>query len=172
MDKTGFLPIGKCVGVHGIKGVLKIRSYMESLSFFDAGKVVFGSGVRDKGADPMIPYQIEWSRPHRQGLLLCLKDVSDCNQAEQLKGYEFFVRRAELPDLEEGTYYWADLIGLSVFTKDTCIGRIEEVIATGSNDVYVVKDNDREILIPALESVVVSVDLEAKTMRVELPEGL
>ena len=176
VDKSGFLPIGKCVGVHGIKGVLKIRSYTESLSLFEAGKVLFCSDVRDDVpvlSDNMIPYRIEWSKSHRQGLLLCLKDVSDCNQAERLKGYEFFIQRDSLPDLEEGTYYWTDLIGLSVFTQDeTCIGRIEAVVPTGSNDVYVVKDKDREILIPALESVVLSVDLEAKTMRVNLPEGL
>jgi 16S rRNA processing protein RimM len=176
VDKAGFLPIGKCVGVHGIKGVLKVRLYTESLSLFDAGKELFCAAVgneRQAVSDPLIPYRIQWSKPHKQGLLLCLKDICDCNQAERLKGYEFFIRRASLPDLEEGTYYWADLIGLSVFTQDESpVGSIEAVLPTGSNDVYVVRDKDREILIPALESVVVSVDLKAKIMRVKLPEGL
>jgi 16S rRNA processing protein RimM len=60
-----------------------------------------------------------------------------------------------------------------VYTSDDqYIGRLESIIETGSNDVYVVKTDDREILIPALEAVVLSIDIENKTMRVELPEGL
>ena len=70
-----------------------------------------------------------------------------------------------------------DLIGLSVYTIDgDCLGRIDSIIPTGSNDVYVVKNmvdgKENEVLIPALESVVVEVDLNREIMRVDLPEGL
>ena len=93
--------------------------------------------------------------------------------AEALIGAEFFIEKEILPELEEGTYYWIDLIGLSVYTTDdVCIGRIESILQTGSNDVYVVKDKNKETLIPALASVILSVNLEEKIMRVDLPEGL
>jgi len=84
---------------------------------------------------------------------------------------------ASLEVLEEGVYYWSDLIGLSVFTvDDTYIGRVTSIIQTGSNDVYVVTNDDGEkpadILIPALEWVVLDIRLDQKIMRVDLPEGL
>ncbi|MEE8480397.1 MAG: ribosome maturation factor RimM, partial [Desulfobacterales bacterium] len=79
--------------------------------------------------------------------------------------------------LEDGSYYWFDIIGLSVFITDgKCIGNVESIFPTGSNDVYVVKnpnnDLDSEILVPALESVVLSIDLKNKKMHVNLPDGL
>jgi len=79
--------------------------------------------------------------------------------------------------LEAGTYYWSDLIGLSVFSKDEdYIGRLTAILPTGSNDVYVVANvvqgHKKEVLIPALESVVVDIDLEKRVMHVDLPEGL
>ena len=78
-----------------------------------------------------------------------------------------------MPDLEEGDYYWFDLIGLDVFGIDQkYLGRLESIIQTGSNDVYVVKKDDTEILIPALESVVQKIDLKNRRMQVDLPEGL
>jgi 16S rRNA processing protein RimM len=74
---------------------------------------------------------------------------------------------------EEGDYYWVDLIGLSVFTMEgVFLGILENIFSTGSNDVFVVKNEKTEKLIPALESVVKKIDLVGKTMTVELPEGL
>jgi 16S rRNA processing protein RimM len=84
-----------------------------------------------------------------------------------------FIPETELPELDEDTYYWFELIGIEVYTtEDEYLGRIESVFPTGSNDVYVVKDRQKEILVPALDSVVIDIDLEHKRMRVDLPEGL
>jgi 16S rRNA processing protein RimM len=78
-----------------------------------------------------------------------------------------------LPGLEVNTYYWEDIIGLSVYAEDgVFLGRVESIIQTGSNDVYVVKDGKSEILVPAMESVVLKIDLDQKRMKVNLPEGL
>ena len=104
---------------------------------------------------------------------MSLKGVSTRGQAQTLVDSELFIEKAQLPDLEEGTYYWFDLIGVDVFTVDEkYLGRLESIIRTGSNDVYIVKHNDNEILIPALESVVHEIDLKNNRMQVELPEGL
>ena len=81
--------------------------------------------------------------------------------------------RTLLPELASDTYYWADLIGLSVYTtQGDYLGRLTSILPTGSNDVYIVRTEDRETLVPALASVVCSVDLANQTMRVKLPEGL
>jgi 16S rRNA processing protein RimM len=161
--------IGKIVSAHGLKGTSKIQSYAESLEIFKSGKILI---VRSPGGSEN-RYEIDWIKSHSRGALLALKEVTDREQARSLIGSELYIEKAELPDLEAGTYYWLDLIGVNVYTSDDrYIGRLDSIIETGANDVYVVKDADKEILVPALESVVRSIDIESKIMRVELPDGL
>jgi 16S rRNA processing protein RimM len=161
--------IGKIVGTHGLKGTSKIQSYAESLEIFKSGTALLVSSP--DGSENR--YEIDWIKPHSRGALLALKEITGCDQAKSLIGAELYIEKAELPKLEPGTYYWFDLIGVNVYTSDDrCIGSIDSIIETGANDVYIVKNADKEILIPALESVVRSIDIESKIMRVELPEGL
>jgi 16S rRNA processing protein RimM len=101
------------------------------------------------------------------------KGIDNRDQAKELIGAQLFIPQSDLPELDEDTYYWHDLIGIKVYaTTGDFLGRIESIIETGSNDVYVVKRNDREVLIPALETVVLDIDLAHKRMKVDLPEGL
>ena len=169
MEKDDFLPIGKVVGTHGVKGTLKVSSDSESWSLFCPG-----SPISIQNSDGSVKsWQIKWIRPHKRIMLLSLEGVSDLDRARSFKGAQVLVGKTDLPQLEEGAYYWFDLIGLRVFLiNGTSLGNIESIIETGSNDVYVVRDGNRETLIPALETVVKVVDLENKTMQVDLPEGL
>jgi len=156
-----------------MNGTSKVYSYSESLSIFKPnGEII----LRSPDGQEKI-YEINWVKPHTRNVLLALKGVSDRTQAEKLIGCELLIDKASLPELEDGTYYWFDLIGLSVFTVEgKFLGRIESIISTGSNDVYVVKapdgDQKDEVLIPALESVVLDIDFERQKMQVDLPEGL
>ncbi|UCD89710.1 MAG: 16S rRNA processing protein RimM [Desulfobacterales bacterium] len=173
MEKKGFLAVGKIVGAHGVKGNLKVHSYAESLSIFEQGSSILVASA--KGFEKLLT--IRWVKPHGRVVLFSLKGIENRHLAETLIGSELYVKRDSLPKLEDGSYYWFDIIGLSVFTNnDTYIGRVESIIDTGSNDVYVVKDiqkdGDNEILIPAIESVVLTIDLNQKKMIVDLPEGL
>jgi len=169
VDKDGLFPIGKIIGAHGIKGNLKVLSYAETVSVFTAGKVIL---VRNKNGQQKA-YSIQWASPYKKGALLSLNEINDRDQAEILAGSEIFIRKSDLPKLEEGAYYWFDLIGLFVWTTDgQMIGRIESIIDTGSNDVYVVKNKDSETLVPAIESVVLEINLNQHIMRVNLPDGL
>jgi len=169
VGNNGSLLIAKIVGTHGIKGTFRVYSYAESLSVFKPDSSIL---IRDtRGYEES--YVVNWAKPHKQIILLSLEDITNISQAEPLIGSELFISKSDLPKLENGTYYWFDIIGLSVFTiDDKYIGRIESIIPTGSNDVFVVKDGDKEILIPGLESVVLSIDLNKKIMRVDLPDGL
>jgi len=167
--KKDLVLVGKILGAHGVKGTCKIQSYAESLEIFKSGEILLVS--RPDGGENR--YKIDWIRPHSRWALLALKQVTCRDQAKSLIGSELFVEKAKLPQLESGAYYWFDLIGLNVYTSDDRhIGRLDSIIETGANDVYVIKNNDRETLIPALESIVKSIDIESKIMRVELPEGL
>ncbi len=161
--------IGKIVGVHGIKGILKIHSYAESLEIFAPDTIITVSTPdgSQKG------YDIDWIKPHSRGALLALKNVNNRDQAKTLVGADLQIEKAALPELETGVYYWYELIGLKVLTTDDrYLGRLESIIETGANDVYVVKNDEREVLIPALESVVQTIDIESNLMRVDLPDGL
>lgn len=162
--------IGKIVGVHGIKGYVKVHCEAESFSAFSPGHTVI---VRDsKGASRVM--EIVDARPQGRKQLLLLKGISDRNLAETLPGSDLLVEKSSLPDLEPDTYYWSDIAGMSVISVDgRHIGTVTSLIETGSNDVYVIQTPDTgEILIPAIASVVLEIDLSRKIMRVDIPEGL
>ena len=161
--------IGRLAGAHGMRGGLKLISYAESLDVFTAGLPVRARSA--DGAEAV--YEVGEVRPQGRGAVLFLAGVTHRSQAEALVGCDLFIEKATLPALPEGTYYWADLIGLEVVSVDgRSLGRLESILETGSNDVYVVKGAGKEILIPALKSVVKAVDLAARRVRVDLPEGL
>lgn len=152
---------------------MRIESYADSLDLFASGTKLW---VQPKGA-MAVAHIIAWVQAHGRKVRMAFEKVTDRNAAETLIGAALYIDRARLPDLEEDTYYWFELIGLTVQTVGgDVLGKIEAVLPTGSNDVYVVKDHSQtpagELLIPALATVVQEVDLTAGVMRVELPEGL
>jgi len=168
-EEDRFLLIGEVVGVHGIRGAVKVRSYAESVSVFNAGCQIL-LGPSETGQEL---FTIEWSKPHKNVFLIGFEGMENREQARALVGRGILIEKTLLPELDKGEFYWFDLIGLSVFTVDgKFIGIVDAILRTGSNDVYVVKDQQREILIPALESVVEKIDLKMKLIRVNLPEGL
>lgn len=171
MVKEGFLFIGKITGAHGIKGTSKAFFYSESLSAIESDSLILLKNP--EGLEKT--YEIKWVKPHARGVLLSLKGISRREEAKALIGSELFIKKEKLSELENGTYYWFDIIGLDVYDiENKYLGCVESIIPTGSNDVYVVKDAaiNNEILIPALESVVLKIDKNLNIMRVDLPEGL
>jgi len=170
MNPDTCVAIGKIVGVHGIKGYVKIHCEAESFSVFAPGHSVI---IRDpKGGSRKT--EIVDARSQGRKQLLLLKGISDRNTAEMLPGSDLLVEKASLPELKPDTYYWSDIVGMSVVSVDDHpVGTVASLIETGSNDVYVVQTPDAgEILIPAIASVVLEIDLNRKIMRVNLPEGL
>lgn len=168
-----FVQIGKVIGAHGIAGAVKVYSYAESADCFAARKNLVLIGPSGSA----VHYGIVKAQAYKNIMRLTLDGVATRDQAEALTGADVFLAKAELPALAPDTYYWSDVIGLSVHTVDGgYLGRIEQIIPTGANDVYVVKTPPehavREILIPAIDSVVLDINIEQGRMRVELPEGL
>jgi len=176
------IAVGKIVGAHGLKGMVKAIFF--SGDAFDPGASVLLEGpsgeTKSFGVD-------EW-RPNKKELLLSLEGVDSREAAEALRDHQIMSRRSDLPQTDPGVYYWVDLIGMDVFEKDgRRLGRLDSIMETGSADVYVIKGGvikggvtkgdpadqpKTEILIPALESIILNVDTEAKTMMVSLPQGL
>jgi 16S rRNA processing protein RimM len=164
-----YVLVGKIIGVHGLGGTIRIRSYGASLEIFKPGAALLVISPEDRKTS----CKINWIKPHARGALLTFREICNRDQAKALTGSELYIESRRFPKLEDGAYYWFELIGLNVYTSnDRYIGHLESIIETGANDVYVVKKNNKEILIPALKSVVRSIDIEQKIMRVQLPDGL
>lgn len=161
--------LGKIIATHGVKGQLRVFLFSGDFSSIAGIDSIMLKGP-NRGMDT---FEVAAAALHGKKVLLTLKNFDNINQVLHLVGRELYVRRGQLPELPEGEYYWSDLMGLRVVTdRGETLGTLTEIIATGSNDVYVVKGNDREYLIPALEDVVLEVNLDDGVMKVSPLEGL
>jgi 16S rRNA processing protein RimM len=166
------LTVGKITGCYGIKGWVKIHSFTEPQENF----LQFGTWmIRRRGA--LEPIEFDSGKRHGKGLVVHIAGVDDRTLAEAYRGLEVLAPEADLPQLEEGDYYWRQLQGLQVWCLDgdnrVLLGKVDHLIETGANDVLVVKASegsldDRERLIPYLpDDVVRRVDLEQGEIEVD-----
>ena len=161
--------IGKVSATHGVKGQLRVSPYsgeVDSLLAFRSIMVKAPNGE-------METFTVAASKAHGKKVIITLKAFDNINQVLHLVGREVYALHDQLPGLSEDEYYWCDLLGMQVVTDEgESLGELVDIIVTGSNDVYVVQGEGGELLIPALEDVVLDVDPAAKLMTVSLPEGL
>jgi len=161
------LPIGKVVKTHGLRGHLKVLPYGETFSTLSAEEKITAN-LPDGTSLTLTVAEI---RPHQKTFLLISREIDSVEEAHHLVGAELCVPESRLPPTESNEFYWYQLIGLEVVdTEGQKLGTLEEIIETGSNDVYVVRRGREEILVPAIEEVVREVDLQRRLMTVDLPE--
>lgn len=149
------LTIGKVLKPHGLKGDVKIETFSSNPARFSSLKKLKLDGV-----------EFEVRRLTLDGAFgtLGLKGVDDMDSAERLRGKMISVSRADLPRLEAGSYYIADLLGIDVFVAGERIGELVDVLQYGSADVYVVRTVGGTCSFPALKQVLKSVDVEKGEM--------
>lgn len=165
-NKDKLLLVGKVVGVHGIRGEVKI------LPYGDCDKKSWKELHLSKQGQTII-CEVTANRPHKAVILTSLKGYNDRNSADELVGSDVFVDKTAVPLLPKGEYYHFQLQGMEVMTdQGKKVGVVTGIFPTGSNDVYVVKGASGEILIPATNDVVLKIDVEAGKMTVHLLEGL
>ncbi|GAB4421249.1 MAG: ribosome maturation factor RimM [Anaerolineales bacterium] len=113
-------------------------------------------------------------RPHHKGMLVRFRGVKTPEDAGLYRNQWVYVTTASRPELPEGEYYHHQLIGLNVLDEnDTLLGELVDIIETGANDVYIVRDKSgRELLLPAIPAVILDVQLADRQMRVHLLDGL
>lgn len=161
--------IGKVSRPHGIAGELKVQLVSDYASALD----VLQDVERVYLGDAEQAYRVHTYRVHQGAVLLKLDRIATRNQAEAARGSRVAIRLKDLPKLPEDQYYAHQLVGLRVFRESgERLGTLTEVLATGSNDVYVVETSTGEVLLPALASVIQQIDLGAGMMTVRVPEGL
>ena len=168
-DSSKTVLIGKIQATQGIRGQLRVIPFAgdaSSISELESVMVKAPGGALER-------FPVVSAKAHGKRVILTLKPFDNINQVLHLVGREIYADRGSLPELPSDEYYWSDLLGLQVATEDgEALGELVDIIETGSNDVYVVRQDGREVLIPALEDVVLAVDLAANSMTVSLPEGL
>jgi len=163
-----YIEIGQIVNTYGIKGYLKIVAFTDNLERFDDLKSIF---IDVKGT--LEEKKIADVKYHKNLVLILLDNVYNINDVEKYKGYYIKINKKDRVKLPEDSYFISDLIGVEVWTDEECLGNLEDIFSTKSNDVYVVKNKDgKQILLPAISEVIKKVDLENRKITVNLLEGL
>lgn len=167
MSKPAFLVIGKLRRPHGVRGEVQMEVYTDFPERLRPGKQVFIG-------DDHIPALVEKVRQHKNLLILSFRGYDSCETVEPFRNMLVFVSTKNLPALPEGEFYHHELIGLKVIDiQSGYIGSLVEILETGANDVYLVKDQEgKEILLPAINNVIISIDLDEGVMKVRQPEYL
>ena len=164
-----FLEIGQIVNSDGLKGQMKIVPFTDDITRYSDLKTIYIEMNKQ-----LKEFKIEQVKYHKNNVLIKLEGIDDINDTEQFKNCYVKVDRTNAVELPEDSYFIVDLLGLEVFTEDNnLLGKIVDVFPTGSNDVYVVKDElGKQILLPAIGEVIKNVDIPNKKMIVNLIKGL
>jgi len=166
MDSAGDrrLLLGRIVGLFGVNGWVKLESYTEPR----ARILKYRPWLLKAGGRETEITEVK-GRVHGKGVVAALPDVGDRDAAMPWVGAEIWVPRSALPKPKRGEYYWADLEGLDVVTIDgVALGAVSHLFATGANDVLVVRDGERERMIPfVLEQFVRNVDIGSRRIVVD-----
>jgi 16S rRNA processing protein RimM len=163
------LEIGRIIRCHGLAGRVKVLSYLESQDILDNLPEVFvGRRVLET-----VLFSVDAVQPGREFFILKLSGIDDRDAAAKLVRSSVWMPAEKMNKLSEGEYYWHEIIGLQVVTEEgQALGRIESVFPTGSNDVYICRGGEKEILLPAIGEVVRKIDTDRGIMVVRLLRGL
>ena len=165
LDSSQPITVGRIVGVHGVSGAVKAKVLSDVAHRFDVGQVLYiRTDAYSIASSTLIP---------ANQVILKLRSIDSPAAARGLVGELVTVPEASVPPLPEGEYFHFQLLGLRVFTEEgEDLGQLNDILETGSNDVYVVKGVSGELLIPALAEVIRQVQVAEGTMVVRLLPGL
>lgn len=160
-----FLETGKVVGTHGVKGAVRFQPWSDKTDFLSGIKTVF---LPDK-----TPLKIISVRPNGNMAIIEIEGVRSIEDAEKLRGKVLLIKREDAR-IPEGRYFIEELLSSEVYHQKTgkFLGVLSDVSKTGANDVWHVKNGEKEYLVPAIESVIISVDVENGKIVIDPMEGI
>jgi len=162
----GLYPLGRVIGIHGLRGDLKVRTHPADQAALLAARQVF---LRQEAP---IAYPLEFSREHKGNVLLHLEGIDSAAAAEALVGQELLVDPAGLKR-SAGQLYWFEIAGAEVVDRDRgAIGSLEGMFITAAHGIYVVEGRFGEVMIPAVAPFVLGYDPARRILSVDVPEGL
>jgi 16S rRNA processing protein RimM len=162
--------VGKLVNTQGLKGELRLVPMTDFPDRFQAGLDFVVESITGE----QTAVKLEQARPHKNFLIASFQGYKSINEVEQWKGGELFVTEENLARLEDGEYYFHQLIGMEVLTEDNePVGVLKDILQTGANDVYVIQRPDKkDLLLPAIDDCIINVDVENNRMIVHILLGL
>ncbi|MDD6432036.1 MAG: ribosome maturation factor RimM [Lactobacillaceae bacterium] len=165
-----FYNVGKIVNTHGIRGEVRVMPTTD----FVAERFAKGQGLYLQQAGEPLKLAVETARQHKGFILVKFVGYDNINDVQAFRDHELMVSGEDQQPLEDGQYYYHQIIGLAVKTVDgEGIGTIKEILSPGANDVWVVqREGKKDLLLPVIDDVVKDVDLDAGEVTVELMEGL
>lgn len=166
IDMLDYLSIGFVLKPQGIKGEIKVDPLTDDIMRFDnLDKVYIKSGQEYK------PLHIKGTRYNNGFVFISLEGYETIESVEPLRNQYLWIPRSMSVKLPEDTFFIADIIGCEVITaQGKMIGKVTDVVKTGSNDVYEVSGEKTKVLIPALKKVVMDVDLTTKKLTVDFTD--
>ncbi len=162
-----YLVIGFLRRPHGVNGEIIMDIHTDFPERIKSGrKVLIGEKHQ--------PHTLDTVRERNDGLLISLRGVDTPEEAGKFRNQWVYVKASEVPPLPEGQVYKYELVGLDVIDDNgNALGKLAEILETGANDVYVVKNEEgKEILLPAIPPVILNIDMKQRVMKVHLLEGL
>jgi 16S rRNA processing protein RimM len=161
--QTEYITIGEVLGAWGLKGAFRVRPLTDFPERFEPGETVFIEGV------PHVTQSSSWQK---DGVIVTLPGIDTPEAAAGMRRKNLDIPATELRELPAGQYYQFDIIGMEVLTVDgVVLGKVTNILDCG-NDVYIVKGETKEILIPATKDVIKNIDLKSKRITIEPIEGL
>ncbi|OEG00375.1 ribosome maturation factor RimM [Vulcanibacillus modesticaldus] len=168
-----FIKVGKIVNTFGIRGELKIYLYTDfPKERFEKGNRLYIGNIEKPN---QLEVEIQSSKPYKNMYLIKLRGFDNINDVEKYKNLYLWIMKEQQGELEEGEYYYHQIIGCNVVTTDGQeLGVVKEILSPGANDVWVVRPHKgtKELLIPYIDPVVKDVDIDNKKIVIEVIEGL
>ncbi len=162
-----FLETGKIVGTHGIKGMLRVQGWCDSGEFLQQFKYIYTDSFGET------KYEIKSVQPHGNVILMSLKGIDSIEKAEALRNKVIYISRKDV-NLPEDRYFITDLIGCTVKDADSneILGTLTDVSATGANDVWHISKEEKEYLVPAIDEIIVSVNVNEGEIIIRPLKGI
>jgi 16S rRNA processing protein RimM len=163
------VPVGQVLHPHGTGGEMVVYPYLDDSAYYEHLEEVVLGGKPEQLMNARVS-QVRWT-PAR--ILLQFVGITSREAARPFTGWEILVPRASLPSPQMGDFYWYDLEGLTVVTEaGEQLGQVTDFFRTGSNDVLVVHDGERELLLPFIKDVILAIDKAQNCLQIRVLPGL
>jgi 16S rRNA processing protein RimM len=161
--------VGKIVGCFGIRGVVKVQPFTHSHDrFMKLRTIIMGHSEKETTC-----YDVQNVELKNGSIMFTFEGISDRTAAEKLVGNFLFVEKDDLDPPKQGSYFVHDIVGSSVTTDDgKFLGTVEDVYKLSTQDVWVIRNGDKEVLIPAVKEFIVQIDPAKKAITVRVIKGL
>jgi len=161
--------LGQLGRTHGVRGELRFFPYAFPCPTLREGRVVFLKGIEEE----VLPFTVESVRPHAPSLLVRFQEVTSLEQAQALRNAVLLIEEHWIPPAHEGEFYYYQVVGFNVLTiAGECIGQIAQTFFSGGHDIWVVRKEKKEFMIPVIDEIVRSIDIRQRRVIIEPIEGL